>query len=104
MKFISSAQLIKNLDKSDFVIIDIRESYERDICKIKSIHIPMAEILKRVDEIPRDKSVVIYCKSGNRAQVLVNFLEKENNFSNLFVLEGGIMAWIDNIDKTLEKY
>jgi sulfur-carrier protein adenylyltransferase/sulfurtransferase len=85
-------------------ILDIREPYEFEICSIKSVHIPMGEVNTKVNEIPRNEKVVVMCKSGNRAQALTNFLEKEHSFTNLEVLEGGILAWIEEVDTHLEAY
>ena len=104
MNFISTNGLNELLGNPDLLIIDIRETYEREICALPSIHIPMGEI-GMSDSIFSDKQqVVILCKSGRRAEVVANFLEKERGFNNLFVLEGGILAWIEDIDNTLETY
>ncbi len=104
MQFISVSELEVNLNKNNFIVLDVREIYECEICKINSLNIPMGEIDKRFNEIPNDKHVVVLCKSGKRAEVVANLLEKEFNFKNLFVLSGGILAWIENIDNTLELY
>lgn len=104
MNFISTSQLQESLLKKDVLIVDVREQYERTICSINSIHIPMGEIETRYSEIPTDKNVVILCKSGRRAEAVANFLEKEHNYTNLSVLTGGIIAWIEEIDNQLETY
>lgn len=104
MRFISSQLLNEKLAINEIVVLDIRESYERDICSIHSLHIPMGEIESRIFEIPKDLNIVLLCKSGRRAEVVANLLEKENDFTNLFVLEGGIISWIENIDPSLEIY
>ncbi|MBL1278665.1 MAG: rhodanese-like domain-containing protein [Fluviicola sp.] len=85
-------------------ILDVRECYEHDICSIDAIHIPMAEISARLDELPKERSIVVMCKTGKRAEAIANFLETEMNFKDTFILEGGIMAWIEQIDPNLEKY
>jgi rhodanese-related sulfurtransferase len=104
MKFISTSQLKESLSNENVLIVDIREQYERTICSINSIHIPMGEIESRFSEIPTDKNVVILCKSGRRAEAVTNFLEKEYAYTNLSVLEGGILAWIEEVDNKLETY
>lgn len=104
MQFISVNELQVNLQQNNVIVLDVREIYEFEICKIDSFNIPMGEIDKRFNEIPNDKNVVILCKSGKRAEVVANLLEKEFNFKNLSVLSGGILAWIENIDNTLELY
>ena len=104
MQFISVNELQVNLQQNNVIVLDVREIYEFEICKIKSFNIPMGDIEKRVNEIPNDRHVVVLCKSGKRAEVVANLLEKEFKFNNLSVLSGGILAWIENIDNTLEIY
>jgi len=104
MKFISTSQLKVLLAANDVIVVDVREQYERMICAINSIHIPMGEIESRFSEIPTDKNVVLLCKSGRRAEAICNYLEKEQHFSNLSVLEGGILEWIEKVDNQLENY
>jgi len=105
MEFISAVGLKEKLNNNERVsIIDIREQYELDICKIDAVHIPMADIQKRISEIPLDIPVVILCRSGKRASALVNLLVAEYNMKNICVLEGGILAWIKEVDNQLETY
>ena len=104
MQFISVNELQVNLQQNNVIVLDVREIYEFEICKINSFNIPMGDIEKRVNEIPNDRHVVLLCKSGKRAEVVANLLEKEFKFNNLSVLSGGILAWIENIDNTLELY
>lgn len=85
-------------------LLDIREPYELQICSIEAHSIPMADVEKRVSEIPKDIPVVVFCRSGRRAEALTNYLCIEHGFKNLLLLEGGILAWIDQVDQSLEKY
>lgn len=89
--------------KTDHQLIDIREAYEVEICSIGGMHIPMGEVQQRLDEIRKDIPVVIHCKSGKRSQAVVAHLEKFG-FKNLRSLDGGILAWIDQVEPALEKY
>ncbi len=57
------------------VIIDVRNLSERELRFVEgSIHIPLAEFPKRLQDIPADKPIAIYCASGYRAQLAVSFL------------------------------
>jgi sulfur-carrier protein adenylyltransferase/sulfurtransferase len=85
-------------------LIDVRESYEVDTCSINGINIPMEEIIHRAEEINREIPVVIHCKSGKRSAAVIHTLEQKFNLSNLYTLEGGIIAWIDEVDHSLVKY
>ena len=90
--------------KSDenLVILDFRERYELDICGIDAIHIPMAEVQSRLNEIPSGKDLIVMCSSGQRAMALSNLLETDFEYSNVFVMEGGILRWKELIDSDLE--
>ena len=84
-------------------LIDIRELYEVETCCIGGLHIPMGEIVARIEEIRRDVPVIVHCKSGRRSEAVVAHLQKMG-FNNITSLEGGIMGWIDTIDPSLERY
>jgi rhodanese-related sulfurtransferase len=43
-------------------------------------------------------------RSGSRSGQIVNFLEMNHGFKNLYNLKGGILAWADDIDDTIKKY
>ncbi|MCT4586208.1 MAG: molybdopterin-synthase adenylyltransferase MoeB [Carboxylicivirga sp.] len=75
------------------VIIDVREPMElTEGCIPGSINIPMNEVPHRLDEIPRDKPVVIYCHLGIRSLHVINWLKNEA-YTKLVNLDGGIEAW-----------
>lgn len=105
MLHISALELKSYLEsKRQLTILDVRESYEYDICKINALHIPMADVEKRVSEIPKDQLVVVMCRTGKRAIAVANLLVTDFIFSNICVLEGGILAWIEQVDNHLEVY
>lgn len=76
----------------DFVLIDIREDWERSIFHIGGIHMPMDSLFGRVAEIPRDKEVVLYCEKGIRSVIAIQRLETAG-IHNLCNLAGGVKAW-----------
>ena len=101
MKEISPQELKKLKDeKADFELIDVREEYEFDEMNINGKLIPMGEVLSRKDEVPRDKKVVVHCRSGKRSASVINALEKEG-YTNLYNLRGGILAWAEEIDPSI---
>ena len=87
----------------DFQLIDVREPHEAEICQIGGILIPMNTIPDHIDEIAKDKPVVIHCRSGARSGRIVEYLESQG-FDNLYNLKGGILAWADEIDPEMAKY
>lgn len=88
----------------DFQLIDVREPHETDIATIGGELIPMGSIEKNVSKISKDKQVVIYCRSGARSGKVVQWLEQNHNFTNLYNLKGGILAWANEIDPDMETY
>ncbi|HMJ68495.1 MAG TPA: ThiF family adenylyltransferase [Cyclobacteriaceae bacterium] len=105
MKEVTVQELKKMMDeKAEFQLIDVREPHEADICEIGGELIPQGDIPSNVDKISRDKKVVIHCRSGARSGNMVQWLEKNHGFTNLYNLKGGILAWADQIDPSVQKY
>lgn len=84
-------------------LIDVREKYEHQICNIGGTLIPFNSFKQAIKNINKDKSIVIYCKSGKRSQEAAKLL-LEAGFNNVFFLEGGILAWIDQINPAMLRY
>lgn len=98
MKEISVTELKKLIDeKVDFQLIDVREEHEFDEVNLNGILIPMGEVMDRKEEILKDKQVVVHCRSGKRSATVINALENQHGYSNLYNLKGGILAYIDEI-------
>lgn len=98
MKEITVTELKKLIDdKADFQLIDVREQHEFDEANLHGHLIPMGDVMDRVDEIARDKQVVVHCRSGKRSATVIGALESQHGFTNLYNLKGGILAWIDEI-------
>ena len=105
MKEVTVQQLKQMMDAGEkFQLIDVREPYEVEICSIGAEHIPMGEVLLRTEEIKTDIPVIVHCRSGARSANVINALEMQHGFENLHNLVGGILAWADEIDDSLEKY
>ena len=83
--------------KADILIIDIREPYECENGSISDFNIPLAEFMSRINEIPKEKTVILYCNSGKRSQSLKYMIEKIHAFSNLNHLEGGYQKWEEEL-------
>lgn len=102
---ITPAQLKSLIDSGAApVIIDVREPNEYQIVRIEGATlIPLGEVAQRHQEIPRDAEVVIHCKVGGRSRQAVDYL-KEQGYTNLKNLAGGILAWREEVDPTLPEY
>ncbi len=104
MKEVTVTELKELKDKNaDFQLIDVREEHEVEICEIDGQHIAMDQIPHNLDKISKTKKVIIHCRSGARSASICSFLENQG-FDNVYNLKGGILAWADEIDPTLEKY
>lgn len=80
-------------DRPDVFLLDVREQWEYDEGHIAAITlIPMNEIPDRMSEIPKDKEVIITCRSGNRSGQVADFL-RQQGFTNVHNMDGGILAW-----------
>ena len=90
--------------KEDFQLIDIREEYEYDICHLDGELIPMGDIVDHLDKISKTKKVVLHCRSGKRSASVVQMLEQQHGFTNLYNLKGGTLAWTEEIDTEMAKY
>ena len=105
MQEINVHELKKLVDESaDFQLIDVRETNEFELCNLDGELIPMGEIPNHVENISRDKQVVIHCRSGKRSADVVSYLEQNHGYTNLYNLVGGILAWADGIDPRMTKY
>jgi rhodanese-related sulfurtransferase len=105
MKEVTAAELKEMLNKKENIqLIDVREAYEADIASLGADLIPMDEVMDNLDKISRDKKVIVHCRSGKRSGAVINALESQQGFTNLYNLKGGILAWINDIDPSMTKY
>ena len=105
MKEKSVTEVKEMIDKGEnFQLIDVREPHEYEICNLQGELIPMGEIPENIDKISRDKPVIVQCRSGARSGKIVNYLEENHGFTNLYNLAGGILAWAKQIDPNMPTY
>jgi adenylyltransferase/sulfurtransferase len=98
-------ELKQRLDRGDkLFILDVRNPEEFQICRIAgSTLLPLPELQQRFRELPKDQELVVHCKSGMRSAKAIAFL-KQQGFTRLSNLKGGILAWADRIDRTMPRY
>ena len=103
MKELTVQELKLKKDSNEkFQLIDVREEYEVEVGTIGGTHIPMGEILNHLDELSKDIPVIIHCRSGARSAAVVNALEQQSGFTNLYNLKGGITAYSNEIDANIK--
>ena len=102
---ITPAEVKKKMDAHEpFVLIDVREPHEYQICSIPgSKLIPLGEVAKRMSELDSADEIVVHCKSGMRSAKAVDFLLK-SGFRKIHNMKGGILAWSDQVDPSVPKY
>jgi adenylyltransferase/sulfurtransferase len=102
---ITAVELKKKLDAGETpLILDVREPNEYQINRIPgSVLIPLGELPRRYQELPRDREIVAQCKMGGRSAKAMDFL-KTVGFTNVKNLKGGIIDWVDKVDPSQPKY
>ena len=76
------------------LVVDVRNAGEFESGHIPgSIHIPYAELARRVGELPRDRPVATVCKAGKRSGLAASILQREGFEQIVHVSTGGVPAW-----------
>jgi sulfur-carrier protein adenylyltransferase/sulfurtransferase len=106
MEEITATELKQRLDNGDDIqIIDVREDNEVAIARIpNSKHIPLAQVLNRVDEIDPSRETVVHCKMGGRSARAIDALQRSGFQGKLINLRGGITGWSNEVDPSVPKY
>lgn len=97
MKGISCLEVHKKLKNGETpFLLDVRAPDEFDQMRLNIAEqlIPLGVLRNRLNELPEDKSheIICYCKISLRGYEAASFLEA-NGWTNVKVMEGGIMAW-----------
>ena len=101
---ITPRELKARLDRGeDLFILDVREPHEYQICNLRGHLIPLGELPRRVHELDSSREIVAHCRSGKRSAEAVDFLRKAG-FRKILNLKGGILAWSDEVDRSVPKY
>jgi molybdopterin/thiamine biosynthesis adenylyltransferase/rhodanese-related sulfurtransferase len=102
---ISPVEMKKWMDeKRLFVLVDVREPHEFQICRIPgSTLIPLGDVPRRMNELNSADEIVVHCRSGMRSAKAVEFL-MQSGFRKIHNLKGGVLAWSDQVDPSMPKY
>ena len=88
-------------------LLDVRRADEESITSLQGtdLRIMHLEVPSKMQELPRDNDIVVYCRTGVRSDAVVRFLS-DNGWSkeNVYNLQGGIHLWSDTIDSSIIKY
>lgn len=103
MKEISVDELKEIMDSgADYQLIDVREPAEYDMGNNGGEHIPLQTVPDKKDKFSKDKPVYVICRSGRRSANAVMFLEQNFSYDNLYNVEGGMLAWKEEIDSSVD--
>lgn len=81
-------------DLSSTVLLDVREDDEWQTGHVPgALHIPLGDLMARVDEVPMDTEVVVVCRSGGRSARAAAWLNA--NGWEVVHLDGGMGAWLE---------
>lgn len=94
---ISQESLLERQQKGDetLYVLDVRSPEEYASGHVPgAVNIPYDQVASRIAEVPKDKDVVLYCRSGRRAGIAAEVLA-DQGYERLQHLEGDIVAWTD---------
>ena len=86
------------------LVLDVREQWEADLCQIPgSTLIPIGSLAQRLNELPKDRTIVVHCHHGGRSARATAYLRAQG-FANVFNLKGGIHGWSQRVDPAVKTY
>jgi rhodanese-related sulfurtransferase len=86
------------------LVVDVREPVEVDVCAIAgSLCIPMQDVPHHLQQLPRDRPIIVLCHHGVRSALVTQFL-RDRGFGNAANLAGGIDAWSRLIAPDMPRY
>lgn len=102
---ITVAELKKIIDSGKGpALIDVREPHEYSMCHLESSTlIPLDQLSARLEELRKDREIVVYCHVGIRSASAVMLL-RESGFTKARNLLGGIDEWARQIDPKMVRY
>ena len=84
------------LKDTDQFYLDVRELHEEPLIESKNVlRIPLQQLEKRVEEIPKNKEIQVFCQSGIRSLRAKELLENKFHFGNLKNVAGGVQTIIN---------
>lgn len=100
MKEINCSELKEKINKKEnLFLVDVREVFEYEEKNIGGINVPTSEIQDKYFQIPKDKTVIVYCRSGARSAMVIDFLSKNFGYQNLVNLKNGVIFCAINFQK-----
>lgn len=90
---IGAAELAKRMQAGDVTVLDVRGRSEWEAGHLPNVeNIPVGSLAERMDEVPRDRPVVVHCQSGARSAIAASVL-RAKGLTDVVNLTGGFVAW-----------
>jgi rhodanese-related sulfurtransferase len=94
---VTAVQLDQAVRGADAIVVDVRNPGERQVGAIPdSLHIPLAQLPERLDELDATRPVVVHCAGGYRSMIASSLLERAG-FADVSDLLGGYQAWVETV-------
>ncbi len=101
---VTEARRLLEAGTPGFVLLDVREAPERALATVAgSTWIPLGELGRRLDELPRDAHVAVLCHHGFRSARAAAALAA-SGWARVSNVVGGIEAWSLEADPTVPRY
>ncbi|OGX61056.1 MAG: sulfurtransferase [Paenibacillus sp. RIFOXYA1_FULL_44_5] len=101
LKTLSSADFQKEIQEksTDKLVVDVREPQEYQTGYIPGAkNVPLSQLSQRLDQLPKENQLYLYCRSGSRSKQAARILSK-NGYTSLAHLQGGIASWRGKVTK-----
>ena len=90
------------------IVLDVREPWEVQLASVppdgfELIHMPMASIPARLQELPRERAIACLCHHGGRSAQVAFFLQNQG-FDQVVNINGGIHLWSQEVDPSVPRY
>jgi rhodanese-related sulfurtransferase len=91
---LAPAEVAKLAEAGEVVLVDVRKPYEYEAGRLRgSRHIEMNDLQSQAESLPRERKLVFYCRSGDRAEMAAEAFRLAGY--DAYAMEGGITAWAE---------
>jgi adenylyltransferase/sulfurtransferase len=108
VRTISAAELAdrlarRSIGQDDFLLLDVREPFEWEMVRIEGAQLaPRTTLLESHLDLPPEQEIIVYCKGGARSEGVARALSQDN--FRVSHLQGGVLAWVRDIEPQLHGY
>jgi rhodanese-related sulfurtransferase len=94
----------KDAQREPPFLVDVREQWEYDYCRIEGSRlVPLATLPGALEQLPHDRDIVLVCHHGTRSFHAAAWL-RQVGFERVHNLRGGVAAWAAEVDPDMKRY